>query len=47
MKRGDNPSVIANKYKVDLADFMEWNGLTRRSVLNIGDKLIVRVPAGE
>ena len=40
--RGDNLSKIANKYKVDLADIMKWNKLTKRSVLNIGDKILIR-----
>ena len=42
--RGDNPSVIANKYGVSLDDFLRWNNLTRRSVLHIGDEYVVHLP---
>jgi LysM repeat protein len=46
VSRGDNPSVIANKYGVALDDLLRWNTLTRRSVLRIGDELVVHLPAG-
>ncbi|MBI2422489.1 MAG: LysM peptidoglycan-binding domain-containing protein [Candidatus Hydrogenedentes bacterium] len=42
VKRGENPSIIAGKYKVPLDDLLKWNKLTKRSRLNIGDILIVR-----
>lgn len=40
--RGENPSVIAAKYGVPVDDLLKWNGLTRQSRINIGDKLIIR-----
>lgn len=43
--RGDNPSIIANKYNVGLEDLLRWNNLTTRSRLQIGDKLVV-YPSG-
>jgi membrane-bound lytic murein transglycosylase D len=43
--RGDNPSVIANKYDVALEDFLEWNSLSTRSVLHLGEKYVVYLPA--
>lgn len=41
VRAGDNPSVIANKYGVELDDFLKWNNLTRRSMLHIGDKYTI------
>ncbi|HNR30087.1 MAG TPA: LysM peptidoglycan-binding domain-containing protein [Candidatus Hydrogenedentes bacterium] len=43
VQRGDNPSVIANKYGVSTDDFLKWNNLTKRSVLHIGEKYVVYV----
>lgn len=40
--RGENPSIIAAKYGVPVDDLLRWNGLTRQSRINIGDKLIIR-----
>jgi len=40
--RGENPSIIADKYNVALEDFLAWNKLSKRSMLSIGQKLIVR-----
>jgi LysM repeat protein len=45
VKRGDNPSVIANKYNVALDDFLKWNNLNRRSTLHIGEEYVVYLPA--
>ncbi len=45
VSRGENASVIARKYKVEVADLMKWNKLTKRSILNIGDKLTITLPA--
>lgn len=44
VQRGENPYLIAKKYKVSLEDFLKWNKLTKRSTLQVGDKYIVRVP---
>jgi membrane-bound lytic murein transglycosylase D len=41
VRRGDNPSVIANKYNVELDDFLKWNDLSKRSVLHIGETYVV------
>ena len=43
--RGDNPSVIANKYNVPLEDFLQWNKLNKRSILQVGDQYVVYLPA--
>lgn len=45
VQAGENPSIIANKYGVSIDDFLEWNKLTRRSVLHIGDQYVVYVKA--
>ncbi|HPO12333.1 MAG TPA: LysM peptidoglycan-binding domain-containing protein [Candidatus Hydrogenedentes bacterium] len=42
--KGENPSVIAKKYGVSTADFLEWNDLKKSSTMHIGQKMIVRVP---
>ena len=42
---GENPWVIAKKYKVNVADFLAWNDLSKDAVLHIGDEYIVHVPA--
>lgn len=39
---GDNPYTIAQKYGVALEDLLEWNKLTKKSRLNIGDKLVIK-----
>jgi membrane-bound lytic murein transglycosylase D len=55
---GDNPGKIAEHYNVRLSDLLEWNKLTRNSVIRVGDKLTVhggnlqaveqtQTPAGE
>ena len=44
VRRGDNPSIIANKYGVPLEEFMRWNNLTKRTTLHIGQELVVYVP---
>lgn len=44
VKRGDNPSAIANKYNVPLDDFMRWNNLNNRTTLRIGQELVVYTP---
>lgn len=40
--KGDTPGGIAAKYKVSTADLLAWNKLSSRSMLHIGDKLVVR-----
>lgn len=42
--KGDTPSGIAAKHKVRTADLLAWNKLTSRSVLQVGDKLVIRGP---
>ena len=41
VKRGESAGTIAAKYRVPLSDFLQWNGLTKRSVLHVGDEYIV------
>lgn len=38
---GDSLWEIAKRYRVRLADLMRWNGLNKRSVLRIGQPLVV------
>ena len=40
---GDNPSVIADKYHVDLDDLLAYNKMKKTVRLNVGDKVIVPV----
>ena len=44
---GDNPYNIAKKYKVKLEELLEWNKLTKKSVLQIGQKLVVHPKKAE
>lgn len=41
VKRGDNPYIISQKYKVELDDLLKWNNWTKKTRLNVGDKVIV------
>ena len=41
IKRGDNPWVISQRYKVSLDDLREWNDWSANQVLHIGDKYVV------
>ena len=43
VKSVENPSVISKKYNVTTEDLLTWNKLTKRSVLHIGDKLVVYI----
>lgn len=43
VRRGENPYLIAKKYKVSLDDFLKWNNLNKRSTLQVGDKYVVYV----
>lgn len=38
---GDSLWIVAKRYRVRLADLMRWNGLTKRSVLRIGQTLVL------
>jgi LysM repeat protein len=42
--RGEFPGKIADKYGVSVDDFFEWNNLTKRSTLHVGDKYVVYIP---
>ncbi|MBX7258735.1 MAG: LysM peptidoglycan-binding domain-containing protein [Candidatus Hydrogenedentes bacterium] len=39
--RGEFPASIAQKYGVSVGDLQKWNKLTSRSVLRIGDELVI------
>lgn len=41
VKRGESPYVISQKYNVPLDDLLKWNNLTKKSRLDVGDKLVV------
>ena len=41
VKPGEYPGVIAQLYGVPVSDLLHWNGLSERSVLQIGDKLTI------
>ena len=43
VKSGDNPYTIAKKYGVSLDDLLKWNNLKKKSILRIGQELIVKV----
>ncbi len=43
VERGDNPSTIASKYNVSLEDFLRWNNIDRRVVMQIGHEYTVYV----
>jgi membrane-bound lytic murein transglycosylase D len=36
VKKGESAGVIAEKYSVKLSEFLAWNGLTSKSVLQAG-----------
>lgn len=42
--KGDSLWTIAKRYRVRLADLMDWNGLHARSVLRIGQPIRLRPP---
>lgn len=46
VRSGDNPSVIAAKYKVSVDDLLKWNNWKKNVRLNIGDKVTVRAKGG-
>ena len=41
VKPGEYPGIIAQLYSVPVRDLLRWNGLSERSVLQIGDKLTI------
>jgi membrane-bound lytic murein transglycosylase D len=43
--KGEAVSTIAAKYGVSSKDLMAWNKLTPRSVIRVGDALVVHAPA--
>jgi len=44
VRKGDYPDKIARAYGVKLDDLLQWNGLTKRSTIQIGQKLKVQTP---
>ncbi|MBI2431569.1 MAG: LysM peptidoglycan-binding domain-containing protein [Candidatus Hydrogenedentes bacterium] len=42
--RGENPSIIAGKYKVSLDNFLKWNNFTKRVRLQVGQEVLVSAP---
>ncbi len=42
VKPGDNLSDIANRYHVELFDLMQWNNLSSKSHLYVGERLVIR-----
>lgn len=47
VKRGENLSTIANKYRTSVAALREINQLSRRSVIMVGQKIVVRDQKGK
>lgn len=45
--RGDNPSVIAKKYKIKLDDFLKWNKLTSKARFQLGEVYVIEPPSDE
>ncbi len=45
VRRGENPSTIAKKYRVRTRDLLKWNGLSSRSIVHVGDRLVVSSPS--
>ena len=41
VEAGEYPAGIARKHGVKLSDFLAWNNLTPRSVINVGDTLVI------
>ena len=38
---GDTAGAIAQRYGIKLSDFLSWNGLTKKSVLRVGEEHVV------
>ncbi len=47
VRRGETLSEIAERYHVGLSKLLSWNGLHRRSIIRVGQKLLVYEPAGK
>ncbi len=45
VRRGDNPYRIARRHKLSLDRLLQWNGMTKRSVIHPGDRLYLQ-PVG-
>ena len=45
VSKGESASVIANKYHVRTSEFLAWNNLTAKSILQVGDQCVVYLPA--
>ena len=45
--KNESASVIAARYGVRTSDLLTWNGLTRKSILRVGDECVVYVPIEE
>jgi len=43
VKRGDNLSLIAQKYKVKVSQIRDWNDLNEKDILQPGDKLTITI----
>lgn len=46
VRRGDTLWKIAERYNVRLRDLMAWNGLSSKSVLQPGDRIIIKMGGG-
>lgn len=42
VQSGEYPGKIAKLYGVKLDDLLEWNNLSKKSTVNVGDKLVLR-----
>lgn len=47
VRAGDSPWSIARRYRISLAELLQWNGLEAGSVLRIGQRLRLRAPNDE
>jgi membrane-bound lytic murein transglycosylase D len=43
---GESAGIIAKKYNIKVDDLLAWNGLTRKSILRVGDSLSVYGSSG-
>ncbi|MFP6581846.1 MAG: LysM peptidoglycan-binding domain-containing protein [Candidatus Hydrogenedentota bacterium] len=41
---GENPGVIAQAYGVRVSDLLRWNGLSKSSIVHVGDRLTIQSP---
>ncbi|MCB0385674.1 MAG: LysM peptidoglycan-binding domain-containing protein, partial [Bdellovibrionales bacterium] len=47
VRRGENLSLIARKYRTSVASLRQLNQLNRRSVIHVGQKLVVSEQKGQ